>query len=217
MRKHDPIRPVVHPRVEGRPRVARWSPSILRRLLRRPILYWILALSLAVATGLIVSAATVRARALESAFGERTSVVVTTSPISAGMPLTDVTQTRDFPLSLVPEGAVNEIDVDDVAAHTMTAGSVLTSADVSPRDSITTAQAAVAIPISPTTPPVHRGVHVLLVVNADPFSGLEPQLIPGTVSDITDQQVVVAISRSDLPTASAALSSGTATLAVTAR
>jgi hypothetical protein len=132
------------------------------------------------------------------------------------MPLTNATQTRDFPLSLVPEDAVNEVDVGDVAAHTITAGSVLTSADISTRGSITTAQVSIPVPISPTTPPVHPGAQVLLVVNADPFNGLEPQLIPGTVSDITDQQVVVAINRADLPTASAALSSGTATLAVTA-
>jgi hypothetical protein len=216
MSDQDPTHPVVHPRVDGRPRAARWSPSALRRLLRRPILYWMLALSLALGTGLIVSAATARARALESAFGERTSVFVTTSRIRAGMPLTNATQTRDFPLSLVPEDAVNEVDVGDVAAHTITAGSVLTSADISTRGSITTAQVSIPVPISPTTPPVHPGAQVLLVVNADPFNGLEPQLIPGTVSDITDQQVVVAINRADLPTASAALSSGTATLAVTA-
>lgn len=217
MSEHGPTNVIFDPGPTGPPRAARWSPSVLCRTLRRHAFYWTTALALAAATGLIVNAATARARAraLEDAFGARVAVIVTTSGIAGGTPLLGATETLDFPESLVPDEAVTELEVGQLAAHPLTAGSVLTSADVLQSGSIAMTKAAIAVPIGPTTPPVQRGLTVLLVVNADPFSGFEAQIIDGIVTNTTDQQVVVAISRDDLPTASAALS-GNATLAVSA-
>jgi hypothetical protein len=114
----------------------------------------------------------------------------------------------------VPDGALPDIDPDAVSTGPMTAGTILTTPDVTRPGEIGDGTAALAFPRSPTTPPVGVGTPVVLVVNGDPLLGLKARVIDGRVADVTDDQVVVAVDRADVVDASAALSTGTATLAL---
>jgi hypothetical protein len=192
----------------------RWSPGLIRRVLRRPAAYWALAAVLAIATGVSVNHVTTDAQRLRDAYGVTVPVVVLVQSVAPGALIAPHAQILDRPASLVPDGALANLDASPVAAGPMTSGTMVTEVNVARPGAVTSGEAALAVPRVPTTPPVGIGTTVIFIVNADPLVGLESQLIEGRVADVTEDQVLVSVARSDLAAASAALSTGTATLAL---
>lgn len=193
----------------------RWSPTLATRLVRRPVLYWSLAIVLAAATAITVDRTISVGEELRSAYGATVEVVVTTAPVTRGDVLQGSTERRAIPIGLAPADALNDLADDAIASRSISEGAVLTSQDINAADDLRPDQAAIAIPLSPSTPALTPGQHVLVVVNADPFVGVEPAQIPGVVHSIDEERATLAVARSDLVVLSAALQAGSITIALT--
>lgn len=193
----------------------RWSPNLATRLVRRPVLYWSLAAVLAAVTAITVDRTISAAEELRGAYGDTLEVVITTAPITSGEVLKGSTERRVFPIGLVPTDALNDLAEETTASRNISQGAVLTSQDINAGDDLHPDQAAVAIPLSPSTPPLSPGQGVLIVVNADPFVGVEPAQIPATVHAIDEERVTLVVARSELNVLSAALQAGSITIALT--
>ncbi|MGI9621684.1 MAG: hypothetical protein ACR2PK_02510, partial [Acidimicrobiales bacterium] len=98
---------------------------------------------------------------------------------------------------------------------TIARGSILTEAAIyDPSQAApATDRATVAIPNAATIPPVQPGAALLIVVNADPFSGLEPSVIGAIVTEVSEERIVVSVDLVDLPETAAALNDGSITIA----
>lgn len=191
-----------------------WSAALLVRLLRRPAVYWSAVGVLALLSLVVIHRFTADARALRSAYGATTEVLVTTGPVEAGDRLAERSSVRQVPVGLVPDGALDSIGPEERSAATLTAGSVVTAAAVAPAAALGPDDAALAIPRGPTTPPAGPGQAVLVVVNADPLAGLEHRLVEARVVEADDERLVVAIGRGDLAVTSAALQAGDVVVAL---
>jgi hypothetical protein len=192
-----------------------WSPSTLRQVLRRPAVYWAAAALLALSSVLIVQRVTADARSLQEVYGDTTTVLVTTEEVSPGTALAPVTEPQEIPLGLVPDNALLEVEPAQQATVTLTRGSIVTLPHVTGTAALAIDEAAVAIPRGPQTPPVAAGQAILVVINADPFIGVETQVIDAWVMSSTETQVITVVRRADLAATSVALQSGVVTVALT--
>ncbi|MFV2038748.1 MAG: SAF domain-containing protein [Acidimicrobiales bacterium] len=188
---------------------------MVTRLARRPALYWSVAALLATLTAGTVYQLVSTAEELKAAYGESVEVLVTTDPVARGQRLAPAVERRAVPVALVPVDAVDEVPGAAVAGRAISKGAVLTDQDVNRGEDLGADQAAIAVPLGPTTPSLSPGQHVLIVVNADPFVGLEPAQLPATVHAIDSERATLAGARSDLNVLSAALQSGSITIAST--
>ncbi len=186
----------------------------IRRALRRPTTYWALTAVLAAATAFGVHQLTAEARQLQAAYGATTPVVVVTEAVGPGLALAPYTAVVDRPRALVPREAVVTLEPGAVSANAMTVGQVVTALDIASPGAARPGEAILAVPRSLTTPPVGPGTPVVFIVNGDALLGLEATLIDGRVVDITEDQVLVSVARAELTAASAAINTGTATLAL---
>ncbi len=191
-----------------------WRPSGLVRLARKPVLYWTLAALLAAATGLTVQRIVSDAQTAKAGYGETVEVYVTASGVDASAPLGPVVQSRAVPLVLVPDDAVQALPLNATARRSISAGAVLTLQDVALDTDLAPTEAALAIPVGQTTPTVSPGQDILVVINADPFTGLEPAQLAGRVYSVSAEQLTIAIDRNDLAALSAALATGSITIAL---
>lgn len=194
---------------------ARWAPSPVRLMLRRPRTYWTLAAVLALATGLATHRTLTEVQRRHDAWGPTTTALVTTRTVDPGTDLGAATESIPMPKRLVPSGALTDVPPGTVAAHVLPSGIVVTASAVA-AGAIEPDRAAIAVPRSASTPPLWPGARVAVVVNADPFSGLEPRLIDAVVVQVDDAQVVISVGRDDLIAATAAVQAGSVTLARTA-
>ncbi len=192
-----------------------WSPSPLRRVLRRPVTYWVAAGLLALTSVLVIQEITADARSLQASYGDTTAVLVTTEPVAPGDELDTLTRFQEVPVGLVPDSALAEIEPGQTAAMPITRGSIVTAPQVVDSTRLAGHETAVAIPRGPLTPPLVPGQSVLIVINADPFVGVETQMIDAWVMSSGETQVIAVLGRADLTVASAALQSGVVTLALT--
>lgn len=199
-------RPANHP--------PRWSPRPGVRLFRRPAVHWAMAAALAVLSATVVGHVTSEADARRAAFGDTRAVLVTTRSVAAGDPLVEATTLQDVPTAFVPDAAVSTAPRHSTSAHDMTAGTIVTATSVRRTVALGSAEVAVAVPTGPTTPVLSPGQQVLIVVHADPFTGVEPAQIEGGVHRVDDGQVTVTVQRADVEQLAAALNGNGVTLAL---
>ncbi len=197
-----------------------WAPSRLRRLSRRPGFYWLLGATLVLVTSAVVYRLVNDAQTNKAAYGETVSVAVTHRDAQLGEPLAQVVRVMDIPVALVPNGAldssqVNEADQAEASlGRALRAGAVVTDLDVNTGAVSLQDAAVVAVPIGAATPPLTPGQRVVVVLHQDAFSGETGTLIDAVTYGVNDNQVLIAVPRTDLQQLSAAIGANGVTLAL---
>lgn len=191
-----------------------WRPSGLVRVARKPVLYWALAALLAAATALTVYRVVTGAEAARASYGDTVEVFVTAAGIEPFTPLDPLVQRQAVPLALVPADAVYSLSPGAVAGRSVSPGAVLTLQDLATDTSLAPTEAAVSVPIGQTTPLLSPGQAIVVVINADPFAGLDSAQLAARVYAVDPERLTIAVSRNDLAALSAALATGSITIAI---
>lgn len=97
-------------------------------LARRPWLYWLVAVALALSAALAVTQATARIDAARAAWGATEAVAVAVEAARPGDPV--VATSRRLPVAMVPTDAVRQLEPGAVARQDVAAGEVLVTHDV---------------------------------------------------------------------------------------
>ena len=211
---------------EGRP--GRWATSALRRALRRPIVWWALVALAAITTGVSVQQQYARAVEQQLAWGSQARVVVATADIDVGESIASATELRVWPSAVVPDGALTDISVDDVARVRLVTGELILAERVSSGatgglvDLLPAGTVAVGVPIGSGTPPLSVGDRVDLLATFNRRTD-QPTDEPDTtkvaeravVVDVTSDVVTVAIDSDRAAATASALSRAAVTIALT--
>ena len=166
----------------------------LRFLVRRlPILYWVGALAMVLATGAGMARVVGGARTAAAQFGSLRPVPVAARAVAAGVALrsSDV-RVRALPAAVIPRGEVASSAaavVGHVSLFPLSPGEVVTAAKLAP--SGLTGVAALlppdarglAIPVGPGTPPLQPGDHVDLLASFNVDTG--PADIRPSTTDVS--------------------------------
>jgi hypothetical protein len=99
-------------------------------LARRPWLYWLAVAVLAAVAGLVVADAASGVDAARRAWGTTRPVVVATVDVAPGTVLDAVSEVRELPAPMVPDGAVTELPAEATARQHVAAGEIVMSHDV---------------------------------------------------------------------------------------
>jgi hypothetical protein len=99
-------------------------------LARRPWLYWLAVLALAVTAGLVVADAAAGVEAARRSWGTTQPVVVATVDVGHGQLLADHVEIRMRPEPMVPAGAVAELPSTATARQRIAAGEIVVAHDV---------------------------------------------------------------------------------------
>ncbi len=188
-----------------------WRPGRLRLLARNPVVYWVVALAAASWCAVLVAAA------VPTPPPDPQTVWITDRDVAAGSPLRTALRQIHAPGALVPDRVLVALPGDARSARPIGAHEIVTLDDVAGASTLASEEAAVAVPTGPTTPPTTVGTTVVLVLHPDPF-GIGPAgpatIVSGRVLATTDDQVLVAVARTDLIAVSAALQFGSASVAL---
>lgn len=143
-------------------------------------------------------------RSATVALGERHHVTVITNPIAAGSAVTaEDTESRAWPIGLTPDGALSSLPGNAVAAVDLVAGEVLVADRLFPSaNGLATDERMVTIaqPLAP--PPVQRGSNVELfgiLPLGDGLTTPATRLTRGTVIDVSDASISIAVQASAVP------------------
>lgn len=173
-----------------------------------------LAVALALGTAIAVNQLTAEARRLRDAYGATLDVAVVADDVEVGRRIADVAELRAVPIGVVPDGALVAIEDDAVAAVPLTAGTMVTRPHVRNGTALAADEAALALPVGPTTPVLSAGALVIILSAADPFAPGPTTQVSARVLEAGAAQVLVAVHLDDLPAATTAVASGTVTLAL---
>jgi hypothetical protein len=188
-----------------------WRPGRLRRLARNPIAYWAVALAAASWCAVLVAAA------VPTPPPDPQTVWITDRDVAAGSPLTTALRQVQAPGALVPARVLVALADDARSARSIGAHEIVTLDDVAGASTLAPGEAAVAVPTGPTTPPTTVGAPVVLVLHPDPFGMSAPRpatMVSGRVLATADDQMLVAVARTDLIAVTAALQFGSASVAL---
>jgi len=108
----------------------RWMPRVRMLLARRPWIYWISVAVIAFAIGSSVRASTAAAKRERETWGITSRAVIADRRIEAGEPLEGAVSTRPLPIAMLPASALVALPLAATARHTIAAGEVLVSLDV---------------------------------------------------------------------------------------
>ena len=103
-------------------------------LARRPWLYWLAVLLLAVTAGLVVADAAAGVEATRRSWGTTRRVVVAAVDVAPGQALADHVEMRALPAPMVPTGAVTELEGTATARQRIAAGEMVMAHDVAAVD-----------------------------------------------------------------------------------
>lgn len=203
-------------------------PTVLARLGRRPVVWWVATLLLAALTAQVVTGALGRAEAGAARYGSTTAVLVTTRFVEAGEVLgPDAAAVRDVPDGFVPRGAAGADALGRRVTEDLHEGEVVHAERVAPGG----LSAVVAL-----LPPGTRGIAVptdagalplvvgdlvdVLATMADESSaaGGPPAatIAPGAVVvDVQEAAVTVAVPEDDAARVAYAVATGIVALALT--
>lgn len=215
-RRHDPA--------------VRWTTSVVRRSLRRPLVWWFIVALAAAATGWSVNREYVRAVDAQLAWGEPVRVVVAAKDIDVGESIDGAADLEAWPSALVPANALRSIDSNDVARVRLVTGELIIAERVSSGpagglvDLLPEGTVAVAVPVGPGAPPVSVGDRVDLHATFNRGGGAQTagtdtqQVATGSVVvDLTDDAITVAIDKEEVAATASALSRASVTVALTGR
>jgi Flp pilus assembly protein CpaB len=193
------------------------------RIRRRPIIYWSLTAAVALATGLTVSGAVAGARDARSAYGTSRLVVVAARDIAAGHTIeaADVLA-QERPLAVIPEGALAEPPVGQVASAAVLRGEPLVEARVASAGVsaiaalIAPGDVGIAVPLDTGTLALSVGDAVQVMATFDPESIEGPPTIVvaprATVVDVRDAAATLTMPESDAQRVAFALATGVVTV-----
>jgi hypothetical protein len=99
-------------------------------LARRPWLYWLAVLALAGAAGLVVADAAAGVDEARRSWGTTRQVVVTTTGIAPGEPLSGRVAVRSVPEPIIPPDALEDVAPTAVARQHLAAGEMVMAHDV---------------------------------------------------------------------------------------
>jgi Flp pilus assembly protein CpaB len=208
-----------------KPRRRRFRVGLTLR--RQPRIWWLLTLSTAAAVGWVVSSIVTEADRTRAAWGTTAVVVVATRDIAAGEPLDgDDVDLAERPLALVPEAALEELPIGQVAADAIAAGEVVVAARLAPMGltglaaTLPAGSRAVAIPVEVgMAPPLSVGdrVDVLVALAPDAAGNGPPGFVVAAealVVAVDEGAVTVAVRAPIAPRIAVALGTGAVTLAL---
>lgn len=193
------------------------------RIRRRPFIYWSLTGALALVTGLIVSGAVAGARDARSAYGTARVIIVATRDIEAGKTI-DAADVRaeERPLAVIPEGAVEDPPIGQVASAAIVRGEPLVASRVAGTGVSAVAalvpagDVAIAVPLDPGTLAVSVGDAVEVMATFDPDSTEGPPTIVvaprAVVVDVRDAAATLAMPDTDAQRVAFALAAGVVTV-----
>ncbi|HSL74573.1 MAG TPA: hypothetical protein VK853_08900 [Ilumatobacteraceae bacterium] len=176
-------------------------------LARRPWLYWSLVVALAVLIGSFVHTQITALEHTRRAWGETRPVLVATAALEPGEPIRATL--LDRPLAMLPEGALAELPTRARLHQRVSAGEVLTTTDITSTAG-PAARAALGTVVVGLSDPLSRNVTIgsSVRVVADGIVLADA----GTVVDLAEEIVFVAVDAADGPIVAAAAQQGIATL-----
>ncbi|WP_419849816.1 SAF domain-containing protein [Candidatus Poriferisocius sp.] len=196
-----------------------WRGSLLARLPGGRRSYWLVVAAAAGITGLAVAAVAGMAGGGPS-LGELTPVVVAIQTIEAGQPLDEAnTETRRYPVGVLPPDAMSALTGDEVASAALHVGDVVTAARLGgiPIGDRT----EVAVPAHTAMPPLAAGdrVDVLVTLPISDESGAQTQATltvanAAVVTDKAEHAVTIAVTDQELLPVASAVIQGSVTLAL---
>jgi hypothetical protein len=180
------------------------------RLLLDPatLRYWLGVVLLATALALLVGRSVSAADDARARWGRTQEVLVSSRAIEPDEDLAGAVQAQRWPVALVPDGALTDLEPSARASGALLPGTPLTEAMVAERtadpDQRTVALAADSIAL-----PIERGRRIELW-SADPLDagGRAARVAEATVVGPRDDAVLVAVDRSDLAAVVAAQAAG---------
>jgi len=203
--------------------------SGVRRLRRHPLAYWLIAGTVAVATGSTVAGAMGAAEAERARLGGLRPALVAGADLAAGRRLTDGDlRVEDVPRALLPAEPADPGDaVGRVLADGVAAGQVLSRSDLAPRGTsplaarLPSGRRAIAVPGGAGGLRLSPGdvVDVYATFPPEAAGGGEPTFAvarEAAVVDVTDDAVTVAVRQAEVPAVAFALAGGVVTLALVA-
>ena len=174
---------------------------------RHPWTYWLAVTVLAGAVGVSAARAVERVDATRRSWGGQQPVWTATDAIEPGQPIT--AERRDFPSAVVPAAAVLDMPSDAIARQHVTAGEIVTEADVSPPGTaalVPDGWVAFAVPASVD--------HFAVADHLDVYAA-DHLVAAGLVIDVGDSELMVAIPAAAAPAMSTALLANSVTLGLT--
>lgn len=208
-------------------RIRRSIPRSRLPLHRRPFAdpqafrRWVLVGLLAAFTALLTGRVVASAEGARQRWGDTRPVLVVDHDVDRGQPLAGRVTVAQWPVGLVPERAVADVDdvgADAVAAGPMAVGTPLTEQSVGHPALV--GRRRVAIPVGPAALPLEPGDQV------DVWATTDPSLAEGhlttrrlaasaTVTSANAKAVVVALDADEVADVAAAVSLSTVTLVAT--
>lgn len=166
-------------------RLVRTSPDVLRR--------WLLVAGLGGITAVLVATSIGSAEAARSRWGHTTTVLVTTSPVEAGLPLASLVEERQWPAAIAPTDALVEIEPAATAVADLDPGVPLTASAVRGAGTDGEQRIQVAVPLGTASLSLSEGDRVDLWSTADPsVSG-----VGGSRAAVTERVAVGAVVATD--------------------
>ena len=218
-----PARPLsAFPHQRPRSRVRR---TVLTRLRRRPVLWWLATLALAMGTAQVVAGSVSRAEEGAARYGATRTVLVATRDVGVGEVLeASAAEMRDVPAGFVPRGAAGAEALGGRVTERLHTGEVVHGERVAPGGLSVVAALlppgtrGIAVPTSPEALSLEVGdvVDVLAtIVEVAAGTGLPPTVLVvagAIVVDVREAAVSVAVPVEDAARVAYALSSGIVTL-----
>lgn len=195
------------------------------RLRRHPLLFWPLALGLALVTGLTVTRLLAEASARADRLGGLRQVPVAARPVEAGELLSpEAVTTRRLPVAALPAGPVAWSPLGHAVLVPLAPGEVLLEAKLAPwgvqgvAALVPPGRRALAVPAGPGGLALRRGHRVDVLATFDaPDQGAEPTFPVATaalVLEVAGEAVTIAVAPDEAPRVAFALARGTVTLAL---
>lgn len=200
-----------------------WKISGLRRVLRRPVVWWAIVAVAALVTGWSVNREYSRAVDAQLAWGSPVRVVVATGDIDVGDPISGRTELQAWPSALVPPEALLAVGESDVARVRLISGELVLAERVSSGpagglvDLLPEGTVALAVPVDTSTPPVSIGDHVDLHATFDRAGESVRVAKEAVVVDLGSDAITVAIDDDEVPATASALAVANVTIALTGR
>ncbi|MCU1501789.1 MAG: hypothetical protein JWM12_1143 [Ilumatobacteraceae bacterium] len=184
----------------------RWLPRARSLLARHPMVWWAAVIVVAATTGVLAAGALHRLEVARRSWGARRAVWVAVAAATPGEPL--VVEQRDYPVAVVPAGAVTASPAGSIAHERIGVGEIVVRSDVS-TDGTTglVPQGSLAIAVPVRSPPLQAGDRAAAFADG-------VRLGDGVVVAVTDEQVVLAIPADAAPELALAVAGNAVVLAL---
>jgi Flp pilus assembly protein CpaB len=188
-------------------------------LRRRPVLWWICVLGLALTMGLLVEGGLDKAQADARRFGSPVEIAVARVDLAPGAAVD--AELLPWPSDLVPRGALPHVPDGLIATQPILAGEPLVRSRVGEGGLVPAGSRALAVPTGPGALGLRPGDRVDVLATFDPLvapRGQDPTATVArgaTVVNVRAQAVTVAVTEAEAPRVAFALAQSTITLALT--